>query len=630
MEKIILKKIVLIIISIFTIGFLISSAIILYMRSNSVEKDLLEMISQIEISNEQIQVNLEDNLKLFKEDYLNRTYAIDYILSNNKENLNKEALNEIKDLMKVDEIHVVDNNGIVVFSSEEESIGIDLLKSKEGYSFWNLIKNNDENENIVQLNATKILDGTEKIYIGVKSSLEEYSIVQIALDKEVLDDWLREYSLKYVIDNTPTVYEKAIFLVNKETGVLESITKNNEQEINIKNVNSNEEFVNKLYSLTDGEIVKINDKYRYVKTKILNDYIIGSYVDIDRVYKVIVLQILFFTLILIIVLGSMIYIFKNSIKKYILKDIDNIRETIRKLMDGDYLVEFSTKYDTELKDITHILNDWKASYKYKSERMSRLMSTINSQSAIFECLYVINRNFFSDNIKEILGIDDENWREISKTPKSFEKYIRSIENNNGIVNINNRFLKIISFKREDEFYGMIIDKTDDEEFKNKIKKDSETDVLTNLLNRSGLENRVKNIFEDDNENGILIIFDLDNFKLVNDDLGHPVGDEVLKIFSRCLEECFRKNDIISRIGGDEFIVFINNNIEINNLTNKLNYLLNNIRKELKLYYEKYKLSTSIGVAYRSDEFNTYDKLYKEADKALYEAKRLGKNRFYIM
>lgn len=630
MEKIILKKIVLIIISIFTIGFLISSAIILYMRSNSVEKDLLEMISQIEISNEQIQVNLEDNLKLFKEDYLNRTYAIDYILSNNKENLNKEALNEIKDLMKVDEIHVVDNNGIVVFSSEEESIGIDLLKSKEGYSFWNLIKNNDENGNIVQLNATKILDGTEKIYIGVKSSLEEYSIVQIALDKEVLDDWLREYSLKYVIDNTPTVYEKAIFLVNKETGVLESITKNNEQEINIKNVNSNEEFVNKLYSLTDGEIVKINDKYRYVKTKILNDYIIGAYVDVDRTYKGVVLEILFFTLNLLIVFSFIVFIFKFSIKKYILKDMNNIRETIKRLMDGDYLVEFNTKYDTELKDITYILNDWKASYKYKSERMSRLMSTINSQSAIFECLYVINRNFFSDNIKEILGIDDETWRAISKTPKSFEKYIRSIENNNGIVNINNRFLKITSFKREDEFYGMIIDKTDDEEFKSKIKKDSETDALTNLLNRSGLENRVKNIFEDDNENGILIIFDLDNFKLVNDDLGHPVGDEVLKIFSRCLEECFRKNDIISRIGGDEFIVFINNNIEINNLTNKLNYLLNNIRKELKLYYEKYKLSTSIGVAYRSDEFNTYDKLYKKADKALYEAKRLGKNRFYIM
>ena len=629
MEKIILRKIALIISSIFIIGFMISSTIIFKIKNNSVEKELSEMISQIEILNQQMNVDKDANIKSFKEEYLDKAYAIDYMLSNNKDNLNKEALNKIKDLMIVSEVHIVDNNGVVALSSDEDSVGVNILQSKEGYAFWNLI--NDKNsESVIQLDSTKISDGEEKIYIGVKSSLEEFSVIEVEIDKEILEEWLIKDSLKYVVDNIPTIYEKAIFLVNKETGFLESITKNNEQEVNFKNISSNEEFIEKLYNLTDGEIVKINNKYRYAKTKILNDYIIGAYVDVDRTYKGIVLEILFFTLNLLIVFSFIVYIFKFSIKKYILKDMNNIRETIKRLMDGDYLVEFNTKYDTELKDITYILNDWKDSYKYKSERMSRIMSTINSQSAIFECLYVINRNFFSDNIKEILGSDDDTWAEVSKTPKSFEKYIKSLENNNGIVNINNRFLKITSFKREDEFYGMIVDKTDDEEFKSKIKKDSETDVLTNLLNRSGLENRVKNIFEDDNENGILIIFDLDNFKLVNDDLGHPVGDEVLKIFSRCLEECFRKNDIISRIGGDEFIVFINNNIEINNLTNKLNYLLNNIRKELKLYYEKYKLSTSIGVAYRSDEFNTYDKLYKKADKALYEAKRLGKNRFYIM
>ena len=629
MEKIILRKIALIISSIFIIGFMISSTIVFKIKNNSVEKELSEMISQIEILNQQMNVDKDANIKSFKEEYLDKAYAIDYMLSNNKDNLNKEALNKIKDLMIVSEVHIVDNNGVVALSSDEDSVGVNILQSKEGYAFWNLI--NDKNsESVIQLDSTKISDGEEKIYIGVKSSLEEFSVIEVEIDKEILEEWLIKDSLKYVVDNIPTVYEKAIFLVNKETGVLESITKNNEQDVIFENVNSNEEFIEKLYNLTDGEIVKINNKYRYAKTKILNDYIIGAYVDVDRTYKGVVLEILFFTLNLLIVFSFIVFIFKFSIKKYILKDMNNIRETIKRLMDGDYLVEFNTKYDTELKDITYILNDWKDSYKYKSERMSRIMSTINSQSAIFECLYVINRNFFSDNIKEILGSDDDTWAEVSKTPKSFEKYIKSLENNNGIVNINNRFLKITSFKREDEFYGMIVDKTDDEEFKSKIKKDSETDALTNLLNRNGLENRVKNIFEVDKQNGILIIFDLDNFKLVNDDLGHPVGDEVLKIFSRCLEECFRKNDIISRIGGDEFIVFINNNIEINNLTNKLNYLLNNIRKELKLYYEKYKLSTSIGVAYRSDEFNTYDKLYKEADKALYEAKRLGKNRFYIM
>src|SRR5699024_2592316 len=121
----------------------------------------------------------------------------------------------------------------------------------------------------------------------------------------------------------------------------------------------------------------------------------------------------------------------------------------------------------------------------------------------------------------------------------------------------------------------------------------------------------------------------DNFKLVNDDLGHPVGDEVLKIFSSCLTNFFRENDIISRIGGDEFIVFINDNIEEDNLIEKLNEILNNIRKDLKYYYKNYGLSTSIGVAYKNKQNSTYEKLYKEADSALYKAKNLGKDRFYI-
>ena len=630
MEKIILKKIVLIALSIFSIGFLISASSFIYIKNKSTEKDLTEMISQIEIASNEINTDVENSINLFKEDYLNRAYAIDYILSNIDEALNKESLKKIRDLMDIDEIHIIDKNGIAALSTDDKSIGVNLIQSKEGYSFWNLIKSNNKEDNVVQLDAIKISDGTEKIFIGVKSSLEKYSIIQIELGKEVLDKWIVKNSINYIVNNTATVLEKAIFLVNKETGELESISKNNEQEINFKDVKNSEEFINKLYTLSDGKIIKINDKNRYAKTKILKDYIIGAYVDFDRVYNGIFMEILFFAFLLLITIGAIIIAFKNSIKKYVLEDIYHIKDSIGSLMDGDYLVDFNTQYNTELRDITYILNDWKDSYKYKSQRMSRLMSTINAQSAIFECLYIINRNFFSNNLQDILGVDNYIWNDISKTPESFEKYIRSIEDESGIVRLNGRFLKIISFKREDEFYGMIVDKTDDEEVKSKIKRESETDKLTGLLNRLGLENRVKSIFDNDNKNEVLIIFDLDNFKLVNDELGHPVGDEVLKVFSRCLENCFRKDDIIARIGGDEFVVFIKNNIEVNNLSNKLNYLLNNIRQELGFYYKKYRLSTSIGVAYRTDKINTYDDLYKEADKALYKAKKLGKNRFCIM
>ena len=630
MEKIILRKIILIFTVIFIATFLVSITVMFSIKSNLTKADLSQMISQVENSYNQSEIKLETSEELFKNDYLNRAYAIDYILSNNpKENLNIESLDNIKELMDIESIYLIDNNGVIVLSDDTSSIGIDLLNSKSAHKFWNLIKSDNINDYVIDLDAISISGNEEKIYIGIKSKLEDYSVIQIAVDKDTLQSITEKDSIKYIIKNIPTLYERTVFLVNKNKGILECITANNEQDLVFDGIDNNEDFINKLYDLTKANLAKINGEYRYVKTKIVGDYIIGAYIDADFAYNGLAVEIIYLTLGILIVFSVMTLIFKFTMKRYILTDIFSIGKNIKSLIAGNYNIEFDVIQETELKEVARMLNYLRDSYKYKSERMTRIMSTISSHIAIFECLYLINRNFFSDNIQEILGIDDESWEEISKDPKNFQRYIESIEKKGRIVNVNNKFLSIVSFKKEDEFYGMILDKTYEEEARNRIEKISETDGLTKLLNRRGLENRLKDIFKDENSNGALIIFDLDNFKSVNDILGHPIGDEVLKIFSSCLTNSFRKNDIISRIGGDEFIVFINKNIESDALSNKLNEILNYIRSNLNYYYKNYGLSTSIGVAYKDNDINTYEELYEKADKALYKAKNLGKDRVYL-
>lgn len=630
MEKIILRKIILIFTVIFMATFLVSVTVMFSIKNNLAKDDLSQMISQVEGTYDQSEESLKSNEELFKNDYLNRVYTIDYILSNNsRENLNIESLEKISQLMDIESIYLIDNNGVIVLSDDESSIGLNLLNSKSAHKFWKLIKSDNSNDYAIDLDAISIIGNEEKIYIGIKSILEDYSAIQIAVDREALKSIGEKDSIQYIIKSIPTIYERTIFIVNADTGSLEGITVNNEQDLVFDGIDNNRDFIKKLHDLTNASLAKINGKYRYVKTRIVGDYIIGGYIDADFVYNGLALEIIYLTLGILIVFLVMILIFKFIMKKYILTDIFSIGKNIKSLITGNYNIEFNVIQETELKEVARMLNYLKDSYKYKSERMTRIMSTISSHIAVFECLYLINRNFFSDNIQEILGLDDEEWEEISKDPKSFQNYIESIEKSGSIVNVNNKFLSIVSFKKEDEFYGMILDKTYEEEARNRIEKISETDGLTKLLNRRGLENRLKDIFKSDNSNGVLIIFDLDNFKSVNDILGHPIGDEVLKIFSRCLTNSFRENDIISRIGGDEFVVFINKNMELDTLSKKLNGLLNNIRSDLNYYYKNYGLSTSIGVAYRDNHINTYEELYEEADKGLYKAKNLGKDGFYI-
>lgn len=630
MEKIILRKIILIFTVIFMATFLVSVTVMFSIKNNLAKDDLSQMISQVEGTYDQSEESLKSNEELFKNDYLNRVYTIDYILSNNsRENLNIESLEKISQLMDIEAIYLIDNNGVIVLSDDESSIGLNLLNSKSAHKFWKLIKSDNSNDYAIDLDAISIIGNEEKIYIGIKSTLEDYSAIQIAVDREALKSIGEKDSIQYIIKSIPTIYERTIFIVNADTGSLEGITVNNEQDLVFDGIDNNRDFIKKLHDLTNASLAKINGRYRYVKTRIVGDYIIGGYIDADFVYNGLALEIIYLTLGILIVFLVMILIFKFIMKKYILTDIFSIGKNIKSLITGNYNIEFNVIQETELKEVARMLNYLKDSYKYKSERMTRIMSTISSHIAVFECLYLINRNFFSDNIQEILGLDDEEWEEISKDPKSFQNYIESIEKSGSIININNKFLSIVSFKKEDEFYGMILDKTYEEEARNRIEKISETDGLTKLLNRRGLENRLKDIFKSDNSNGVLIIFDLDNFKSVNDILGHPIGDEVLKIFSRCLTNSFRENDIISRIGGDEFVVFINKNMELDTLSKKLDGLLNNIRSDLNYYYKNYGLSTSIGVAYRDNDINTYEELYEEADKGLYKAKNLGKDGFYI-
>ena len=630
MEKIILRKIILNFTFIFMATFLVSVTVMFSIKNSLAKDDLSQMISQVEGTYDQSEEKLKSNEEVFKSYYLNRVYAIDYILSNNpKENLNIESLEKISQLMDIEAIYLIDNNGIIVLSDDESSIGLDLLNSKSAHKFWKLIKSNNSNDYVIDLDAISIIGNEEKIYIGIKSTLEDYSVIQIAVDREALKSVGEKDSIQYIIKSIPTIYERTIFIVNEETGSLEGITVNNEQDLVFDGIDNNKDFIKKLHDLTNASLAKINGKYRYVKTRIVGDYIIGGYIYADFVYNGLALEIIYLTLGILIVFLVMILIFKFIMKKYILTDIFSIGKNIKSLITGNYNIEFNVIQETELKEVARMLNYLKDSYKYKSERMTRIMSTISSHIAIFECLYLINRNFFSDNIQEILGLDDESWEEISKEPKKFQNYIESIEKSGSVVNVNNKFLSIVSFKKEGEFYGMILDKTYEEEARNRIEKISETDGLTKLLNRRGLENRLKDIFKSNNSNGVLIIFDLDNFKSVNDILGHPIGDEVLKIFSRCLTNSFRENDIISRIGGDEFVVFINKNMELDTLSKKLDGLLNNIRSDLNYYYKNYGLSTSIGVAYRDNYINTYEELYEEADKGLYKAKNLGKDGFYI-
>jgi|GEM_PF-709391 len=156
------------------------------------------------------------------------------------------------------------------------------------------------------------------------------------------------------------------------------------------------------------------------------------------------------------------------------------------------------------------------------------------------------------------------------------------------------------------------------------------DSLTGLPNRHSLYTQMKlmvaNAKRYDRKFAVLFL-DLDHFKNINDTLGHHVGDELLKAVAQKLNSIVRENDIVARIGGDEFIMILsdfNNAVTIEPVISKI---LDMFHQEWKIQSHFLRLSTSIGVAVYPDDSKDVNELMKYADIAMYKAKSEGRDQF---
>ncbi|MEG0546943.1 MAG: GGDEF domain-containing protein, partial [Oscillospiraceae bacterium] len=157
---------------------------------------------------------------------------------------------------------------------------------------------------------------------------------------------------------------------------------------------------------------------------------------------------------------------------------------------------------------------------------------------------------------------------------------------------------------------------------------SQLDQMTGVYNRSTAEELIKTILKNSDNTYAMIMLDIDNFKQINDTYGHAYGDDVLRRLAQLLHSFFRQGDIVARMGGDEFLVFMTNAPSQKIVELKCKELLYEIQNSNT---DKTKIFTlcSLGIAISNDKSNTFELLYENADSALYEAKKNGKNQCSI-
>jgi diguanylate cyclase (GGDEF)-like protein/PAS domain S-box-containing protein len=180
------------------------------------------------------------------------------------------------------------------------------------------------------------------------------------------------------------------------------------------------------------------------------------------------------------------------------------------------------------------------------------------------------------------------------------------------------------------YEGTVQDISERKRYQEELEHQANHDILTGLPNRILLADRVEQGIARAARLGYyltVVFIDLDNFKFINDSLGHDAGDELLKEIAQRLTECVRASDTVARLGGDEFVLLLADHFQTSSVISQLRRVLSEIGRPVLLSGRDYQVGASLGVAMYPNDGQDSSALLRHADVAMYAAKNGGRNNF---
>lgn len=301
--------------------------------------------------------------------------------------------------------------------------------------------------------------------------------------------------------------------------------------------------------------------------------------------------------------GGLLYLLVDRLYSNLLMTKNKLQTTLDAIPDLLFEVDLDGVYHDYHSPYTHLLAAPAEQLIGKNLRDILPMDVAN---VCFDALHEASEKGFSHGQQfELILEEGKTWFELSVSakPNDFE--------------LNQRFIVLSR------------DITERKLHEEKIHHLANYDELTGLPNRTQLESKIKEILNmaKRHENEVAVIFfDLDNFKDINDSLGHTFGDNFLIQVAHRLRILMRGEDVIARFGGDEFIIVLPNT-QIHGATRVAQKILDLLSKSFNVEHHELTISASIGIAMYPNDGNNFETLYKNSDIAMYRAKNEGRNGF---
>ena len=285
--------------------------------------------------------------------------------------------------------------------------------------------------------------------------------------------------------------------------------------------------------------------------------------------------------------------------------------------------------EARFRDLTELSSDW---YWEQDENLRFTQSTSQRYEYSLDAAEAAGRTRWE---MPIVGVSEEQWqvhKALLAARQPFLEFVYQRYDAHGKL----RTISVSGRPIYDEqgafkgYRGTGRDITEQRRSEEQIRHMAHHDALTQLPNRALLQDRIGQAIAKARRNKevlALLFIDLDRFKLVNDSLGHPVGDRLLQAVARRLLTCTRAADTVARIGGDEFVVLLGDLDRPETARHVAQKVLEALAEPVTLDGHSLQVTPSIGICAYPNDGEDVDTLMRNADTAMYHAKQVGRNNF---
>lgn len=613
------------------INFLFNLNILKSQQFDTFTVKIDQMIHTVENNRMELE-QLEESLD---EDYLTRARAAAYVLDRQKEvSMDVEEMQYLAELLNVDELHIIDENGIIVSASVPKYVGFDMHSGEQTRPFLDLIGRGDEDAYLIQEAQPNASEGKIMQYVGV-SRKGIAGVVQVGFTPTRQLEAQARNTYEYIFSKFPTDIGEEFYVIDLSDdsyGTIQGHSAGLDQHFSAEcyQPDALEDCIKGAYRKgSNGEMM-------YVVSRRYQDVLLCAALPRSFLFKKLYENTAMTFLYLMLIEEMVVLLLNYLLKQQVINGIYKILNSLNLIADGNLDTKITVYDNREFEELSAGINTMVQSIINLSDRISAIIEISGIPLAAFEYERGIKHVFVTSRLNELLGLSDEKAAQLYQNADLFDQYIHSVmkdpvEGEKDIYQINEeKYLQILLSEKDDGYLGIMTDVTEDMQEKLRLHYENTHDALTGLYKFAYFKELSADVLTKMTDGcAAVVMLDLDDFKSINDNYGHDAGDEYLKSFSNVLESMSKEHVLTARRSGDEFCMLIfdcKDRAEIVSYLDEFYAALQNTPVLLNGQHTKI-ISASCGFALTDHEAGGIDTLLSRADEALYEVKRSTKGTF---